>query len=57
MALPKNSSSSVHTPQKLSSSDPYPIANCVICDKFSDAHKRYIAGILKLWSPGIYMKQ
>jgi len=42
------------TPQKVSSGEPYPIANFITCNKFSDTHQCYLSAITKIVEPKFY---
>ena len=51
-AWSKNPSSSAQPPQKVCSGKPYPIANYVTCDRFSNnAHRGYLDAITKVVEP------
>jgi len=49
-----NPSSSGTPIQKASSGKPYPIANYVTCNNFSDAHRYYLAAITKIVEPRVF---
>ena len=51
---PRHPSSNAIPIQKVSSGKPYPIANYVTCDTFSEAHKCYLAAITKIVEPRFF---
>ena len=50
-------SSSATLIQKASSGKPYPIANYVTCNNFSDAHRYYLATITKIMEPSFFHEE
>jgi len=52
--LESTTSTVIHSSPKVSSSKPYPAANCITCNKFSLANMCYMAVITKIVEPRFF---